>query len=90
MYDILPDDLWELIQLSGVPINREVSKIVSDVTALCKIHYLYMCILHRIDNRTAKTECSSCYNITDVENFKVRYFMYVCICWKPHHANSGF
>lgn len=24
-----PDDLWELVQLSGVPINREVSKIVS-------------------------------------------------------------
>ena len=26
---ISSDDLWELVQLSGVPINREVSKIVS-------------------------------------------------------------
>jgi len=23
------DDLWDLVQLSGVPINREVSKIVN-------------------------------------------------------------
>ena len=30
----IADELWELVQLSGAPINREVSKIVSLVTVI--------------------------------------------------------
>ena len=47
IYYILPDDLWELVQLSGVPINREVSKIVSSRHSVGS-HDLF--ILHMTDN----------------------------------------
>lgn len=47
-YNHLPDDLWELVQLSGVPINREVSKIVSSILSQCCLIWslspTYVCV----------------------------------------------